>query len=120
MTRYHVDDIHNVALVGHGAAGKTSLADLMLFRAGVGTRPGSVDEGTSVLDFDDEERQHKYSISSSLVHFEHEGKAINLIDTPGYPDFIGQVIGALRGVETAVVVVNAGSGIEVNTRKVFA
>lgn len=120
MTRYHVDDIHNVALVGHGAAGKTSLADLMLFRAGVGTRPGSVDEGTSVLDFDDEERQHKYSISSSLVHFEHEGKAINLIDTPGYPDFIGQVIGALRGVETAVVVINAGSGIEVNTRKVFA
>lgn len=120
MAKTHVDDVRNVALVGHGAGGKTTLADLMLFRAGVGTRAGSVDDGTSVLDFDEEEKQHKYTISSSLIHFTFAGKAFTVIDTPGYPDFIGQVIGSLRAVETAVVVINATAGIEVNTRKVFA
>ncbi|MFN0055285.1 MAG: elongation factor G [Planctomycetales bacterium] len=119
MAKTHVDDVRNVVLVGHGAVGKTTLADLMLFRAGIGSRAGSVDDGTSVLDFDEEERHHKYTISSSLVHFNFGGKAFTVVDTPGYPDFIGQVIGALRGVETAVVVINATSGIEVNSRKVF-
>jgi elongation factor G len=120
MAKTHVDDVRNVALTGHGAVGKTTLADLMLFRAGAVSRAGSVDEGSSVLDFDEEERQHKYTISSSLVHFMHGGKAFTVIDTPGYPDFIGQTIGALRAVETAVIVINATAGIEVNTRKVFA
>ena len=115
MGKSRVDDIRNVALVGHGAVGKTTLADLMLFRAGVGSRTGSVDDGTSVLDFDEEEKHHKFSISSSLIHFQYEGKTIQVLDTPGYPDFIGQVIGALRAVETAAVVINANSGIEVNT-----
>ena len=120
MARTHVDDVRNVALVGHGAVGKTTLADLMLFKAGAVSRAGSVEDGSSVLDFDEEEKQHKYTISSSLVHFMHGGKAFTVIDTPGYPDFIGQAIGALRAVETAVVVINAASGIEVNTRKTFA
>src|SRR5579872_1914464 len=120
MAKTHVDDVRNVALVGHGAVGKTTLADLMLFRSGTVSRAGSVDDGSSVLDFDEEEKQHKYTISSSLVHFMHGGKAFTLIDTPGYPDFIGQTIGALRAVETAVIVINAAAGIEVNTRKVFA
>jgi elongation factor G len=120
MAKTHVDDVRNVALVGHGASGKTTLADLMLFKAGAVSRAGSVDDGSSVLDFDEEEKQHKYSISSSLVHFNHAGKAFTVIDTPGYPDFVGQAIGALRAVETAVVVINAGAGIEVNTRKTFA
>ena len=115
----HVEDIRNVALVGHGAVGKTTLADLMLFRAGIGARVGSVDDGTSSLDVDDEEKERHFSISSHLAHFDHLGKQTNLIDTPGYPDFIGQTIGALRGVETAVVVIAADSGIAVNTRKVF-
>lgn len=119
MAKTHVEDVRNVALVGHGAGGKTTLADLMLFRAGVGTRAGSVDDGSSTLDFDDEEKQHKYSISSSLVHFNFGGKAFTVLDTPGYPDFIGQAIGALRAVETAVIVINVSAGIEVNTRKVF-
>src|SRR5262245_46582343 len=119
MAKTHVDDVRNVALVGHGASGKTTLADLMLFKAGAVSRAGSVDDGSSVLDFDEEEKQHKYTISSSLVHFSHGGKAFTLVDTPGYPDFIGQVIGALRAVETAVIVINASSGIEVNTRKTF-
>jgi elongation factor G len=119
MAKTHVDDVRNVALVGHGACGKTTLADLMLFKAGAVSRAGSVDDGSSVLDFDEEEKQHKYTISSSLVHFTHAGKAFTIVDTPGYPDFIGQVIGALRAVETAIIVINASSGIEVNTRKTF-
>ncbi len=120
MTKHQIEDIRNVALVGHGASGKTTLADLMLFKSGVGSRAGSVDDGTSVLDTDDEEKHHKHTISSALVHMEHNGKRINLIDTPGYPEFIGHAIGALRAVETAVVVVNAGAGIEVNTRRTFS
>lgn len=120
MAKHKIEDIRNVALVGHGASGKTTLADLLLFKAGVTTRPGSVDEGTSLLDTDDDEKEHKYTISSALAHIEHNGKRINLIDTPGYPEFIGQAIGALRAVETAVVVINAASGIEVNTRRTFA
>ncbi|MFH1265117.1 MAG: elongation factor G, partial [Planctomycetota bacterium] len=83
-------------------------------------RQASVDDGTSICDFDDEEKQHKYTIEASAVHFEHSGKQFHVIDTPGYPDFIDQTIGALRGVDTAAIVVNAQAGIEVNTRRVFA
>ncbi len=83
------------------------------------TRPASVDDGTSVCDFDEEEKHHKRSLEAALVHFEHAGKRFNVIDTPGYPDFIGQAIGAFRAVETALIAVNAHSGIEVNTRRVF-
>ncbi len=119
MAKHTVEDIRNIAFVGHGAVGKTTLADHMLFQAGISTRAGSVDDGSSLLDVDDEEKDRKSSISSSLCHFEHQSKYINLIDTPGYPDFIGQVFGALRAVETAAVVVNATSGIEVNTRRTF-
>ncbi|MEO1995366.1 MAG: elongation factor G, partial [Planctomycetaceae bacterium] len=103
----------------HGAAGKTTLADLMLFKSGEATRAGSVDDGSSLLDTDDDEKERKSSVSSSMIHFEHKERGINLIDTPGFPDFIGQVFGPLRVVETAVVVVNAGAGIEVNTRRTF-
>ena len=106
MAKTHVEDVRNLALVGHGAVGKTTLADLMLFRSGAVSRAGSVDDGSSVLDFDEEEKQHKYTISSSLVHFLHGGKAFTVIDTPGYPDFIGQAIGAMRAVETAVVLLD--------------
>jgi len=119
MAKHQVADIRNVALVGHGAVGKTTLADLMLFKAGLVTRAGSVDDGTSVLDTDDDEKHRKLSITSALVHFQHAGKRVNVIDTPGYPDFIGQVIGALRAVETAVITLSATAGIEVNTRRVF-
>ncbi|MDA1012888.1 MAG: elongation factor G [Planctomycetota bacterium] len=120
MAKHQVENIRNMVLVGHGATGKTTLADLLLFKAGVGSRAGSVDDGTSVLDTEDDEQDRKSSITSALIHFEHGGKRFNVIDTPGYPDFIGQVLGALAVVETAVIVINAGSGIEVNTRRVFA
>ncbi len=120
MAKTHVEDVRNLALVGHGAVGKTTLADLMLFKAGAVSRPGSVDDGSSVLDFDEEEKAHKYTISSSFVYFTHAGKSFTVVDTPGYPDFIGQTICALRSVESAVIVISAVAGIEVNTRKVFA
>jgi elongation factor G len=119
MAKYKVADIRNIALCGHGSSGKTTLVDKMLSLTGAVTRPASVDDGTSVCDFDEVEKAHKYSIESAITHFEHAGKRFNMIDTPGYPDFIGQAIGAFQAVETAAIVVNAHSGIEVNTRRVF-
>ncbi len=112
-------DIRNIALCGHGSAGKTTLADKVLTSLGIIKRPASVADGTSVCDFDEEEKHHKHTIEAKLVHFAHGGKFFNLIDTPGYPDFIGQTIGALHGVDTAAIVINAHSGIGVNTRRTF-
>ncbi len=114
------EQIRNVAFCGHGSSGKTTLVDRVLVDTGTVKRQASVDDGTSICDFDEEEKQHKYSIEATLTHFDHAGIHFHAIDTPGYPDFIGQAIGALRGVDTAVVVINAQSGIEVNTRRVFA
>jgi elongation factor G len=120
MAKYSVDQIRNVVLCGHGSAGKTTLVDKILTMTGAVNRNASVDDGTSVCDFDEEEKQHRYSIEASVTHCEHGGKHFCLIDTPGYPDFIGQAVGAMRGVDTAAIVINAQSGIEVNTRRVFA
>jgi len=120
MAKYEVGDIRNVAFFGHGNTGKTTLAEQMLVEAGVLKRAGSVDEGTSNLDFEDEERERKHTIDSSIVHFSWRGKEINLIDTPGYSDFIASVIGAAAVVETAVITIAAPAGIEVNTRRVWA
>jgi elongation factor G len=119
MAKHKVEDIRNIALCGHGGCGKTTLADKLLVKTGAVTSDPSVDAGTSVCDFDPEERAHKRTIEAKVVHFEHAGKRFNLVDTPGYADFIGQTIGALHGVDTAVIVINAHSGIEVNTRRVF-
>ena len=120
MAKYKVDDIRNVALVGHGAAGKTSLADALLFKAKAVDRHGSVDDGTSVSDYDDEEKKRRISIDTSVLHLEHNGKHIHLLDTPGYPDFVGGALEALNAVENAVIVISAPNGIEVNTRRMFA
>ncbi len=119
MAQGKVEDIRNIVFCGHGSAGKTTLVDNILVTTGAVKRPASVDDGTSICDFDEEEKHHKHSIESTLVHFEHGGKHFNLIDTPGYPDFIGQVIGALHAVDTAAIVINAHAGIDVNTRRVF-
>jgi elongation factor G len=120
MANYRVDDIRTVALVGHEQAGKTSLADALLFKAKAVDRRGSVDDGTSVSDFDEEEKKHKYSIDSSALHLDYQGKRIYLVDTPGKPDFVGQAIGALAAVDAAAVVVSATAGVQVNTRRLFA
>jgi elongation factor G len=119
MAKYRVEDIRNLALVGHGAAGKTSLADTLLYKAGAVDRRGSVDDGTSVSDYDDEEKKRHFSIDTSILHLDHKGKRVYLLDTPGYPDFVGAALGALEAIETALVVINAPNGIEVNTRRLF-
>ena len=119
MAKYKIEDIRNIAFCGHGNSGKTTLADAILNDLGIVKRPASVDDGTSICDFDEEEKSHKYTIEASVIHFDANGKHFNVVDTPGYPDFIGQTIGALGGVDTAAIVINAQSGIEVNTRRVF-
>src|SRR5262245_13475456 len=119
MPSYKTEDIRTVALAGHEVAGKTSLADALLYKAKANDRRGSVDDGSSVSDFDDEEKRQKYSIDSSLLHLDYQGKRIYLIDTPGKPEFVGQALCALNAVETAVVVVSATAGIQVNTRRMF-
>jgi elongation factor G len=110
-------DIRNIVLLGHGGSGKTSLAEAILHKTGATNRLGSVDDKTSICDFYDEEKEHQHSIQSALVHAEHAGKLINIIDTPGYPDFIGPSIRAIPAAETAVLVVSAAAGIETITRK---
>jgi elongation factor G len=119
MAKYRVDDIRNIALVGHGAAGKTSLADALLFDAKAVDRKGSVDEGTSVSDYDEEEHKRHFSIDTSVLNLESKGKQFHLLDTPGYPDFVGAALAALSAVETALIVVSAPNGLEVNTRRMF-
>jgi elongation factor G len=118
-TTYHVADIRNIALAGHGASGKTSLADALLFAAGATGRRGSVDDGTSALDVDDEEKKRHFTIDCHLGHLAWKGKQVHLIDSPGYPDFIGNALSALAAVENVVVSVSGPSGIEVNTRRIF-
>jgi elongation factor G len=118
-TSYHIADIRNVALAGHGASGKTSLADALLFTAGATPRRGNVDDGTSLLDVDDEEKRRHFTIDSHLGHLTWNDKQIHLIDSPGYPDFIGNAIGALAAVENVVIAVSGPAGIEVNTRRLF-
>ena len=116
----NVADTRNIAFCGHGHAGKTTLVDQMLVASGAVKGNPSVDAGTSICDFDEEEKQHKYSIEASVVHFDHAGKRLNVIDAPGYPDLVGQMIGALRAVETAVIAVDAHAGIKVNTRRAWS
>jgi elongation factor G len=117
--KHAVGDIRNLAFVGHGAAGKTSLADALLFKAGAVTRRGSVDDGTSYSDYDDEEHKRHFSIDTSVLHADYDGKFLEILDAPGYPDFVGAALESLNATENAVIIVNAGHGIEVNTRRMF-
>lgn len=112
-------DIRNVVLLGHGSSGKTSITEAVLHHCGVTNRLGSVDDKTSICDSYEEEKEHQHSIQSAIVHTEYQGKVVNLIDTPGYPDFMGQAIPSLIAAETAVMVISASAGIETNTRKLF-
>ena len=120
MANARIEDIRNIALCGHGSTGKTTLVDKLLVKTGAVNANPSVDDGTSICDFDPEEKHHKYTIETKVVHLTYGGKSFQVLDTPGYPDFIGQTICALRGADMALVVINAHSGIEVNTRRVFA
>jgi elongation factor G len=115
MKTYPINAIRNVALVGHGGTGKTSLAEAMLYGSGVIGRMGRVDDGSSTSDFDPDEMGRKMSINSSVLPCEWKNTKINLIDTPGYPDFVGEVVGSLRAVEAAMLVVDGTGSIEVGT-----
>ena len=104
--------IRTLALVGPAAAGKTSLAECLLHRAGVIGAPGSLERGTTVSDYDPLERRMQHSLNASILHLDHAGTRVHLIDTPGAADFVGQSLPALEAVETAVIVINAATGIE--------
>lgn len=119
MAEVTSEAIRNVALVGHAGSGKTTLAEALLYKAGATARQGSVDEGTSILDYDDEERDRKFTIHNTIAHCTWKDCLVNLIDTPGYPDFVGDAMTPLWAVETAAVVIGATSGIGVNTRRLY-
>ena len=119
MPNYTAQDIRNIVLLGHAGAGKTSFAEAILHKSGITNRLGSVDDKTSILDCDDEERERSHSVDSGLCHINRRGKEINILDTPGYPDFLGAAVGAMPAAETAVIVISAADGIQMNTRKLF-
>src|SRR3990170_4155478 len=119
MALLEADRIRNIALVGHGGSGKTSLAEALLFKTGMTNRLGSVPDGTSFLDSTEEAKAKLSSIDSALCHFVHQGLHVNLLDTPGTPAFCGPALAALAAVECAAIVVSASAGIQVNTRRMF-
>ena len=119
MNTFPSAKIRNVALVGHGSSGKTSLAEALLFIAGKTSRQGRVEDGTTVCDFDPEEVKRRISIAVSLASFEHDGHKINLLDCPGYADFLPEVEAALRVADLAVFVVSAVEGVEVQTEAIW-
>ncbi|MBR5382196.1 MAG: elongation factor G [Clostridia bacterium] len=120
MADYKTKDIRNIALLGHGGEGKTSLTEAMLYAAGMIDRQGKVESGNTVTDFDPEENKRAISISAAVAPVEWKGTKINLIDVPGYFDFIGEMMGPLRVVETAAIVVGAVSGLTVGAEKAWA
>jgi len=113
------DKIRNVAVLGHRGTGKTSLTEALLFQSGAINRLGSVAEGTTVADFDEDEKRRGMSISGALAHCEWNGRKINLIDAPGDPSFVADALGALRVVEGAVFSLSGVMGVEVSTAKLW-
>ncbi len=119
MKEYHTNQLRNVVLLGHGSAGKTSLAEAMLFASGAINRIGRVEDGTTVADFDEEETRRHISLNLALIPVEWEGSKINVLDTPGYTDFVGEVKSAVRVADLALILVDAVSGVEVGTELVW-
>lgn len=116
---YTTENIRNIALVGHAGAGKTELSEALLHVAGKISNRGCVDNGDTVSDFDAREKELKHSLRSSFCHLDHDGVHVNLVDTPGYPDFQGRTLSVLPAVETVAVLVNAGTGVEPMTRQLM-
>jgi elongation factor G len=117
MKNYETSQICNIALIGHGGAGKSTLVEAMMYQTGVIGRMGRIDAGTTLSDTDADEIHRHISINTSLLPVQYNGKKINCLDTPGYADFIGEVVGALAVVEAALVVVDAVNGVEVQTER---
>ena len=119
MPNHATREIRNVAVVGHGGSGKTTLVESLLAAAGAVAAPGSVEKGTATCDYEPEERAHRQSLWSALASLDHDSAHVSFVDTPGYPDFLGRALPALAAVETAAVVVDARSGIQTTTRRMM-
>ncbi|MCR4728544.1 MAG: elongation factor G [Lachnospiraceae bacterium] len=119
MNVYTTDKVRNVVLLGHGGCGKTSLAEAMAYLAGITSRMGKIDDENTISDFGKEEQKRHFSISTSLIPLEWEGIKINLLDTPGYFDFVGEVEEAVAAADAAIIVVSGKSGVEVGTEKAW-
>ena len=115
MKEYSPDQLRNIALVGHGGSGKTSLAEAMLFTGGTTTRLGRVEDGNTMSDYHPDEIERRISIDSSLLTIEWKGRKISALDSPGYLDFTGEVKACLRVADTALIVVKSFEGVEVGT-----
>jgi len=120
MAEHTTEEIRNVALVGHAGTGKTTLVEALLHAAGAIPAMGEVERGNTVCDFDPQEKAHKHSLNASVVSLNHAGAHVNLIDTPGYPDFLGRASSVLPAVETAALVLDAGGGIDIAARRLMA
>ena len=118
MAAHHYDHIRNLALFGHAGSGKSTLAEAMLFKSGAATPSGNR-KGTSITDFTDQEKQAGHSLETSILHFEHHNTLVNVIDTPGFPDFFGRAMSVLPAVESVALVVDAQHGPEAITRKTY-
>ncbi|MBQ9991721.1 MAG: GTP-binding protein, partial [Lachnospiraceae bacterium] len=119
MNIYTTDKIRNVVLLGHGGAGKTSLVEAMAYLSGITSRMGKVADKNTISDFGKEEQKRQISISTSVVPIEWEGYKINVLDTPGYFDFVGEVEEAVSAADAAIIVVSGKSGMEVGTQKAW-
>jgi len=115
VKEYTIDKIRNIGLIGHGDSGKTTLAEAMLFASGESNRFGSVDEGTTTSDYSSDEIERKISITTSLLHVDWKNTKINILDTPGYFDFLGEVKSGFRAADLAIMLLNGVSGVEVGT-----
>ncbi|MDE0156765.1 MAG: elongation factor G [Gammaproteobacteria bacterium] len=116
---YATENIRNIAITGHSGSGKTTLVEALLQGAGAINQKGSVARGTTVCDFDPQEKTHQHSLDSAIASLDYQGSHVNLIDTPGYPDFIGRALSVLPAVETCAVVVNAQAGVEMVTGRLM-
>ena len=119
MSKYATETLRSIALVGHGAAGKTTLAEALLFATGAIQSKGSIDKGNTVCDHDAQEKEAGHSLNAAIFSLDYASTRIHAVDTPGYPDFAGQAIAALAGVDTAVVVINAQTGVELMTERMM-
>jgi len=120
MAKTAPENIRNVALIGHNGTGKTTLTEALLFACGAIKKKGSVADKNTVSDFDPDEKERGHSIETSITHFEHAGKYINLLDCPGLPDFSAGAIQGLAAADLALIAVSGPAGVEVMTRKLWA
>ncbi|MDD5495823.1 MAG: elongation factor G [Candidatus Omnitrophica bacterium] len=117
MANFEPKDIRNIIFLGHSGCGKTSLVEAILHGAGAISKMGTIEDGTTVSDYNEDEKAKKSSIGSSLMSFTYNSRKINIIDTPGYTDLVGEIVGGLRATDTALLIVNATGGVEIGTER---